>query len=196
MRMFGMDGYQLEKIELGCNFTIEINPGDIIFITGPSGTGKTTILNEIYKRILPAERIALSDIEIPNDKAVIDSLGLWFTESLGYFTTAGLAGAKDLLNRPDRLSEGQQWRFRLASALASGKKYIFADEFCSTLDRITASDLSYNIRKFADRYKATFILASAHQDILDDLRPDAIVERNFLNDTIITYKDSERACHS
>ena len=67
-------------------------------------------------------------------------------------------------------------------------EFIFADEFCSLLDRITAACISHSIRKFTDKYKTIFILASAHQDILRDLLPDAIVTRDLSSNTNVTYK--------
>ena len=70
------------------------------------------------------------------------------------------------MNWPGNLSEGEKYRFRLAMALASGKKFIFADEFCSNLDRITAAVICYNIQRYAKRHMMTFVLASSHEDIL------------------------------
>jgi len=51
---------------------------------------------------------------------------------------------------------------------------ICIDEFCNPLDRITASVVAHNVRKFADRYGTTFVVATSHDDLLDDLRPDVV----------------------
>jgi ABC-type ATPase with predicted acetyltransferase domain len=199
MRMFGLTKERLGRIGFKCNLTLSIETGDIIYITGPSGSGKTVILNELQKAIPQKHRINLSTVKIPKDEAVVDCIDADLIETLRYFSTAGLADCPALLNTPANLSEGQQWRFRLALALAAvsapgaGRRFIFADEFCSLLDRITAACISHSIRKFADRYKVTFILASAHQDILSDLLPDAIVTRDLSGNTEITYKLSEQA---
>jgi len=199
MRMFGLTKERLDRIGFKCDCTLSIEAGDVIYITGPSGSGKTVILNELQKSIPPKHRINLSTIKIPRDRAVIDCIEADLIETLKFFSTAGLADCPALLNTPANLSEGQQWRFRLALALAAvsapgaGKRFIFADEFCSLLDRITAACISHSIRKFADRYKVTFILASAHQDILGDLLPDAIVTRDLSDNTDVTYKLSQRA---
>lgn len=192
MRMFGLTKERLSRIDFNCGCTISIEPGDIIYITGPSGSGKTVILNELQKAIPLQQRINLAKIKVPKDGAVIDCIEADLLETLRYFSTAGLADCPALLNTPANLSEGQQWRFRLALALAAGKQFIFADEFCSLLDRITAACISHSIRKFADKYKTVFILASAHQDILSDLLPDAIVIRDLSGNTDVTYKHIER----
>ena len=192
MRMFGLTKERLYRIAFVCDALFSVEPGDIVCITGPSGCGKTVILTELEKAIPPQQRINLSQIALPCDKAVIDCIEDDLIETLKYFSTAGLADCPALLNTPANLSEGQQWRFRLALALAAKKPVIFADEFCSLLDRITAACISHNIRKFADRYKVTFVLASAHQDILSDLLPDCIVTRDLSGNTEITCKLSAR----
>jgi ABC-type ATPase with predicted acetyltransferase domain len=73
-------------------------------------------------------------------------------------------------------------------ALAAKKKYVFADEFCSDLDRITALVIAQRLREFAKRTHTTFILASCHKDILLDLAPDVLVIRNFTNPPQVIYK--------
>jgi len=73
-------------------------------------------------------------------------------------------------------------------ALAAGKKFVFADEFCSNLDRITAAVISFNIHKFAGRHGVTFILASSHEDILLDLAPDILVVKELVGETQVIYK--------
>jgi len=75
-------------------------------------------------------------------------------------------------------------------ALASGKKIIFADEFCSHLDRITAAAISYNIQRHAKRTGVTFILAGSHEDMLVDLAPDVLVIKELSGTTQIIYKES------
>jgi len=104
---------------------------------------------------------------------------------------AGLSDVFCMLNQPVLLSDGQKWRFRLACGLASGRKFIFADEYCCELDRITASVISYNIHKFARRTGVSFILASSHQDVLADLQPDVLVMKELSGPTNVIYKHSK-----
>jgi len=88
-------------------------------------------------------------------------------------------------------SAGQQYRFRLAVALATGKKFVFADEFCCELDRITAAVISYRLHKFAKRTGTTFILASSHEDLLLDLAPDVLVVKELSGSTEVIYKKAK-----
>ena len=114
-------------------------------------------------------------------------------EAISLLSYAGLSDVFCMLNAPANLSEGQKYRFRLACALASGKKFIFADEFCSNLDRITAGVIAYNVRRFAKRNNVTFFLASSHEDILADLQPDVLVVKNFTGEAEVTYKKSTKS---
>jgi len=43
---------------------IEINEGDIVYITGPSGAGKSVLLREIESCVPAEERINLDDVEL------------------------------------------------------------------------------------------------------------------------------------
>ncbi|MBN2582119.1 MAG: hypothetical protein JXL80_03560, partial [Planctomycetes bacterium] len=47
----------------------------------------------------------------------------------------------------------------------------------STLDRRTARALSYRLRKYADRTGTTFLVATAHDDLTEDLAPDILIRK-------------------
>jgi len=189
MRMFGLTIEQLANEGSKHHCTVEINAGDIIYITGPSGSGKSVLLGELERAVPAAERINLGKIKLPADKALIDCVDGDFLQSLRLLSTAGLNDVFCVLNEPVNLSDGQKWRFRLAMALAAGKKFIFADEFCCGLDRITAAVIAYNIHKFAKRKAVTFVLASSHEDILLDLEPDVLVVKQLSGPTEVVYKE-------
>jgi ABC-type ATPase with predicted acetyltransferase domain len=208
-RMFGVDAGRLDEHRNTHSCEIEVEDGDIVYITGPSGAGKSVLLREIEKAIAADERINIEEIELPADRAVIDCVDEAspaareaYLESrtalhasrnttfeamrlLGY---AGLSDVFCILTAPANLSEGQKYRYRLACALACGKANVFADEFCSNLDRITAAVIAYNVRKFARRNNITFFLASSHEDILADLQPDVLVVKRFTGEAEVTYK--------
>jgi ABC-type ATPase with predicted acetyltransferase domain len=174
--------------EYGCRLKIE--DGDIVYITGPSGSGKSVLLAELEKCIRPEERVNLNAIEVPAEKSVLDCMEGDFLTSLRLLSTAGLNDCFCVLNRVSNLSEGQKYRFRLAMSLAAGKRFIFADEFCTNLDRITASVIAWNIGRYARRHKVTFVLAASHDDILADLLPDVLVLKALSGPAEIIYKRS------
>jgi ABC-type ATPase with predicted acetyltransferase domain len=196
LRMFGVGIDRLRDKRTTHACTIEVNDSDVVYITGPSGAGKSVLLREIQNEIPGEERISIDQIEMPSDRAAIDCIGsgrtghtgLTTIEALRLLGYAGLSEVFCMLTAPANLSEGQKYRFRLACALASGKKFIFADEFCSNLDRITAACIAYNVRRFAKRNNVTFFLASSHEDILADLQPDVLVVKNFTGPAEVSYK--------
>jgi len=206
MRMFGVSIDRLKDQRTTHACTVEVNDGDIVYITGPSGAGKSVLLREMQTAVADDERISVDDIELPSDRAAIDCVDLWHglgarentakmavpqggtIDGLSLLSYAGLSDAFCMLNAPANLSEGQKYRFRLACALASGRRFIFADEFCSNLDRITAAVIAYNVRKFAKRNNVTFFIASSHEDILADLQPDVLVVKHFTGPAEVTYK--------
>jgi len=187
-RMFGLTVDRLSEKCVIHDCRMEIDNGDIIYITGPSGAGKSVLLKELEKAIPASDRVNLARIKLPRDKTLIDCIDADMLTSLRMLSTAGLNDVFCILNQPANLSEGQKYRFRLAMALAANKKFIFADEFCSELDRITAAVTSYNIHKFAKRTGTTFILASSHDDILLDLAPDVLVVKELSTKTQVIYK--------
>ena len=189
MRMFGVgiDRLRGQRTTHAC--TVEVNDGDIVYITGPSGAGKSVLLREMQTAVADDDKIVIEQIALPADRAAIDCVGGTGTiDGLSLLSYAGLSDVFCMLNVPANLSEGQKYRFRLACALASGRKFIFADEFCSNLDRITAGVIAYNVRRFAKHNGVTFFLASAHEDILADLQPDVLVVKNFSGEAEVSYK--------
>jgi ABC-type ATPase with predicted acetyltransferase domain len=189
MRMFGVGIDRLKDQRTTHACTVEVNDGDIVYITGPSGAGKSVLLREMQTAVADDEKIIIEQIALPADKPAIDCVGGSGTiDGLSLLSYAGLSDVFCMLNAPANLSEGQKYRFRLACALASGKKFIFADEFCSNLDRITAGVIAYNVRRFAKHNGVTFFLASAHEDILADLQPDVLVVKRFTGEAEVSYK--------
>ena len=194
MRMFGVDVGRLKKqVVADDNLKINLASGDVVFITGPSGAGKSVLMKAMSEKISDEDKIVLDDIELSSEKSVIDCIDGDLLSSLRFLSVAGLNDVFSILNQPGNLSEGQKWRFRLAMAIASKKKIIFADEFCSNLDRITAAAVAYNVSRFAKRYEVIFIVASCSDDVVADLSPDVLVVKEFSGKTKIVYKTQTQA---
>ena len=187
-RMFGVTIDRLSERRVTHECRLQMEAGDIVYLTGPSGAGKSVLLGELEKSIRPLDRINLADIELPDDRTLIDCIDGSLLDGLQMLSTAGLNDCFCILNQPSNLSAGEKYRFRLAMALAAGKHFVFADEFCSELDRITATVISSRLHTFAKRTGTTFILASSHQDILPDLEPDILVVKELSGPAEVIYK--------
>lgn len=187
-RMFGLTIDRITERKINYSCKLQINDGDIVYLSGPSGVGKSVLLKELEKSVPNPDRINLEEINLPDNKTLIDCIDAGMLDSLKVLSLAGLNDCFCILNQPCNLSDGQKYRFRLAMALAAKKKFIFADEFCSELDRITAAVISYNIHKFAKRTDTIFILASSHDDILLDLSPDVLIVAELSGKMEVIYK--------
>jgi len=150
------------------NIVLDLRPGDVALFTGPSGSGKSSLVREAAKQLDAADAFSLA---LP-DAPLIDALPGAVPDRLALLSGCGLSEARLLLHTPNELSEGQRYRFRLAFALASGAKWIVADEFTATLDRTLAKVVAFNLRKLASRTGVGVLAATTHDDIADDLNPD------------------------
>ncbi len=191
-RMFGLTIDRLTDRAATHRCRVDIRPGDIVYLTGPSGAGKSVLLRELERCVSAAEAINLAGIEVPGDRTVVDCFDSDVVTSLRTLSTVGLSDVFSLLNRPCWLSEGQQYRFRLARALTAGRPFLFADEFCSALDRVTAATVAFNVHRLAKHRGTTLVLASSRNDILVDLAPDVLIVKDFSGPADVVYQRGRR----
>jgi hypothetical protein len=192
MRLFGVRSARLTRQRLRHTCRLTLRPGDIVYITGASGAGKTVLLEALYEQVPAEHRLRLNEIPIEAGRPLIDCVNRPLFEAMEILSRAGLSDVFCALQQPDRLSEGQQARYRLARAMMSEKTVLFADEFTSSLDRITAAVLAHQLRRVAARTERIFVLASCHEDILPDLLPDILIVKYLTGKTETLYKDAKR----
>lgn len=198
---FGLSPDKLRSCVID-KLSLVIQPGEIWLLTGPSGSGKSSLLNAISRTFegRPQE-FASGKIRIPNSatlgkfqptrstKALIEQVASEGVERglhvLGY---AGLSEAALYLRRFDELSAGQQYRAMLALLLNSKHNVWIADEFCSNLDPITAWIVAHSLQKWARAVGATVILAAADAEhIVPALSPDRVlILRNTTEHLLLT----------
>lgn len=162
------------------NQDIEINQGDVIYITGQSGSGKSILLRELSKK-MSEEGLRVSDIDKVEfkDEPLIDQIGESTQEALELLSIAGLNDAYLFIRKPEELSDGQKYRFKLAKLIESKAQVWVADEFLAVLDRTTALVIAFNMQKIARKVKATLMVATTHLDMVDDLAPNLYIEKRY-----------------
>ena len=174
------------------NQEINVNQGDVVYITGQSGSGKSVLLRELSAQ-MTAAGMKVADIDKVELLKVplIDQIGKTTTEALNLLSLAGLNDAYLFIRKPHELSDGQRYRFRLAKVIESGAEVWVADEFLAVLDRTTAKVLAYNLQRTARKRGATLMVATTHMDMVEDLDPDLYVDKRYREK--ITIKSKEAA---
>ncbi len=189
--LFGLSADELPHT-VAENITLDIRPGDLVLFTGPSGSGKSSVMREVGKQLGAVDVAAL---ELP-DLPLIEALPGSVEERLAALAGCGLSEARLLLRSPRDLSDGERYRFRLAYACAGARgmghgaskevscsrpmplapcPFLHADEFAAVLDRTLAKVLAFNLRKLVTRTRVGVLCATTHDDLLDDLNPDVWV---------------------
>lgn len=175
---FGL-GLEDKEFTVYDNFEIEVNQGDVVYITGQSGSGKSLLLKELAKQIAATEMVADIDSVPYQEVPLVDQIGATTDEAIQMLSLAGLNDAYLMIRKPSELSDGQRYRFRIALLMSSGCKVWIADEFGAVLDRVTAKVVAFNLRKQATKVGATVIVATTHKDLRDELAPTIYVDKRF-----------------
>jgi ABC-type ATPase with predicted acetyltransferase domain len=177
---------------------IPVEQGDVVYITGQSGSGKSLALRELKKQMTEAglQVADIDEVPLDNTKPLIDQIGSSTTEALTLLSIAGLNDAYLFVRKPNELSDGQRYRFRLAKIIESGAKVWVADEFLAVLDRTTAKVIAFNLQKIARKVGATLMVATTHTDMVDDLAPNLYIEKRYREKIEIVrspagYKENE-----
>ena len=156
------------------HFVGDINLPDhwnIGLIYGNSGTGKTTIAKEIFgDRVI--ERYQY------NHKSVVDDMpDVSINEITRMFYAVGFGSVPSWLKPYDVLSNGEKMRVNLARAMLSDDLVVF-DEFTSVVDRTVAKTVCIAINKAVKREDKQFVAVSCHNDIIEWLCPDWVLDTN------------------
>jgi uncharacterized protein len=190
MDHFGIDFEQGRHV-VADQLELPILPGQVVLFTGPSGSGKSSIMRGAGEELARSASVIHVDRLDLGENLLIDSLPVDAIEAMQLLSQCGLGEARLLLRRPQELSDGQRYRFRLALALSQRPDWIVADEFTATLDRVLAKVVAFNIRRLADRMGVGFLLATTHDDVADDLAADVHVRCDLDGGTRVALKADE-----
>lgn len=182
--------------------TFSVQPGSIVVITGPSGAGKSvlmdviagtqrhglTLCGSIWR---PSNMRAGYLTPLNSNKSLIEIFGQPDVEAgIKILSQMGISDAFLYLRRFPELSAGQQYRVMLADLVRRNCNLALIDEFCSTLDPVTASTVAASLAKLVRTTGLTAVLAAPHtSNFLSALRPDRLVSLSSYGSATIRPKD-------
>lgn len=147
--------------------SLDVRPDDLVLFTGPSGSGKSSLMREVARQLNAVDVMALSLPELP----IVEVMPGEVAERLNQLAACGLSEARLLMRLPSQLSDGERYRFRIALGLTH-QRPLMLDEFGAVLDRTLAKVLAFNLRKLVSRTGVGAVCATTHDDLIDDLNPD------------------------
>ena len=186
---------------------LEINKGEIVSIVGPSGAGKTTVLNMLggMDRVTSGKVIVDGrDISLYNSRQLTkyrrDDIGFVFQfynliQNLNALENVELAlqiskhpmDAKEVLkdvgledrmyNFPSQLSGGEQQRVAIARALAKNPKMLLCDEPTGALDYQTGKAILKLLQDMC-RQKGMTVVVITHNSALTPMADRVIKIKN------------------
>jgi len=179
---FGLGIDEAKRFVVFDNFSLDFHRGDLIYITGDSGGGKT-LLNKAFKRFFGDEAIELGDLEIDPEETLVEGVGRDVKEAIETLSLCGLNDAFLFLRKYKELSDGQKYRYKLAKPMDNKEKNVWViDEFCATLDRVMARIIAYLVQKVARKLGKTVVVTTTHSDLLEDFQPEITVVKGFERD--------------
>lgn len=189
MDAFGLKGDLLQQTVVG-PIDVEASPGNIVFIAGASGSGKSVLLRALDPEGIPDNESLIRTYRgrqnysvawlrpILSDKPIFDYFADRYSTEATFtaLSNVGLAEAFVFLKPFQLLSRGQRYRAMLADLLLRDDHVWIIDEFCSDLDPLTAKIVSHNLRRHVIRTgRICFIAAANHLHFVDALKPTAVI---------------------
>jgi len=184
---FGL-GLSSKEFVIYDELEVEVNPGDVCYVTGQSGSGKSLLMRDVVAK-MQNDGLRVADIDTIDysDSPLIDQIGEDMSDAIRLLSLAGLNDAYLFVRKPSELSDGQKYRFKLAKVIESGADVWVADEFTAALDRVTAKVVAFNLQKVARKLGKTVMVATTHMDLRSELAPNLYVEKYFRDKIEVNY---------
>lgn len=209
------------KIDAVKNVSFEIEKGDFAVVLGPSGAGKTTVLNILGGMDkVNSGSIVIDDKDI--SKATNNELMLYRRNDIGFvfqfynlvqnltaIENVELAshicpdslpieevmisvGLKDRIhNFPSQLSGGEQQRVAIARALAKNPKLLLCDEPTGALDSKTGKKVLEVLQSTCKKYNMTVVIIT-HNSFIAEIADRVIHMKNGQIDRININKNPKK----
>jgi ABC-type lipoprotein export system ATPase subunit/GNAT superfamily N-acetyltransferase len=186
---FGLGMDEAKRFVVFDNFSLEFRRGDLVYVSGDSGGGKTLLL-KAFKGFFGDEALELGDLEINPEETLIEGVGKDVKEAIEILSLCGLNDAFLFLRKFKELSDGQKYRYKLAKLVDRKDKAVWlVDEFCACLDHVMARVVAYLFQKVARKLGKTVVVATAHDDLIEDFQPDIVVRKGFEGDVEVVRNE-------
>ena len=181
------------SIEEKFEFNISIKKGEVVTIEGPSGVGKSTLINLISGFLVPdrGEILWLNkriDNLQPNERPtstifqnnnLFEHLSCFDNVCLGISAKLKISsrekenitslfselGITKIMERmPNEISGGQEARVSIIRSLMTKKPILLLDEPVSSLDQETREETLKIIKNTSEKYNLTLVIVSHHRD--------------------------------
>lgn len=190
---FGVVTKRLDAV-LVKELSVEVREGEVALITGPSGTGKSLLLQAISQalgsgQLLPSgvawtaealsgtASVAWASVKRSEDAPVDFLAERSIEDALTVLSDAGLAEAPLFVRPISTLSDGQTYRLALAAAFAKEPRLLLVDAFCEPLDDLSAIAVCKRLRARTKRTGMAAVVATAAPSrLLAALKPDLVVQ--------------------
>lgn len=196
-----------------CSFSIK--KGELVVILGPSGAGKTTVLNLLGGMDSPSDGSIIVDhnqIHNYNKKQLVNyrrnDIGFVFqfynlvgnltalenvelacqicSDSLDPKTILDQVGLSNRMNNfPSQLSGGEQQRVSIARAIAKNPKLLLCDEPTGALDSVTGQRVIELLQNTCKEMNMTTILITHNASIADIADKVIHIKNGTVNDIIV-----------
>lgn len=206
------------KIEAAKNISFGVEKGELVVVLGPSGAGKTTVLNILGGMDTPTRGEIIVDgkhIENFNKRELVTyrrhDIGFVFqfynliqnltalenvelSNQMSRETLNAEAVLKDvglskrMHNFPSQLSGGEQQRVAIARALAKNPKLLLCDEPTGALDSKTGIKVLEVLQNTSRRYNMTVVIIT-HNVIIADIADKVIKMKNGTIEDIVINKN-------
>ena len=188
---FGLGVDEAKRFVVFDDFALEFRRGDLVYVTGDSGGGKTLLL-KAFKNYFGEEAVSLDDLQVDPEETLVEGIGKDVKEAIEILSLCGLNDAFLFLRRFKELSDGQKYRYKLAKLVDCKEKIVWlVDEFCASLDRVMARVVAYLFQKVARKLGKTVVVATTHDDLLEDFQPEILVRKGFEGDVEIVRNEVE-----
>ncbi|WP_160154600.1 ATP-binding cassette domain-containing protein [Microbulbifer sp. ALW1] len=177
-----MPALSLQRVSIGAlqSIDLEIAPGEIVCLSGASGSGKSRLLRAIADLEMHDGEVQLGDTgqsEMPGHRwraavMLVPAESAWWHDTVGehfagepeqYLQQLGL-NADTLTWRVERLSSGEKQRLALARALSRKPSVLLLDEPTANLDKENTSRVESWLRDTISKHQLPTLWVAHHED--------------------------------